>query len=356
MDATEKQVYEQLAAAGIFGPESKELALHETRLTRYFEREYQRLEANPVSLDALGISTDTGPIMEETAALMEHHYDEKPEFFTSFLDTRYQAYSMAWYGDTPDAIRRSNATLEEAQQAKFSLIADRAQIEGDERIFNIGCGFGSLETYLLQRYPNIEITGITPSKVQIAYLRQRMQDVSDPLGSGRFTLVEGLFNKLPLDQLGMHKYDIVISVAVFEQVLNMNLVLKRIADLLTPSGKTFHHFITSKQAIPQFLDSKKTRIGLYFPGGRVWPTDELARHTEHFDLIGHWFVNGLNYWRTLDEWHRRFWYGIPALYGSVFDTDAIAHWNDYFSLCKTVFAPRDGEFYGNSHYLFRLPR
>jgi cyclopropane-fatty-acyl-phospholipid synthase len=82
----------------------------------------------------------------------------------------------------------------------------------------------------------------------------------------------------------------------------------------------------------------------------------LARHTEYLDLAGHWFINGLNYWRTLDEWHRRFWKGIPALYGSVFDIDAIAHWNDYFSLCKAVFAPRDGEFYGNSQYLFRLPR
>ncbi len=353
MNTTTAQIEQQLADAGIFGPGSEELALYESRLTRYFEREYQRLEAEPVSLDDLGISTAEGPIMEETEALMDSHYDEKPEFFASFLDKKYQAYSMAWYGHTPTAIRNSTASLEHAQQAKFALIAERAEIKGDERIFNIGCGFGSLETYLLEHYPNLEITGITPSKVQVAYLRQRMQDPADPLGSGRFRLIEGVFDKAPLNLLG-NDYGLVISVAVFEQVLNMHAVLERIAKILPKNGRTFHHYITSKHAIPQFLDPTKTKIGLYFPGGRVWPHNEFARHTEHFDLAGHWFVNGLNYWRTLDEWHRRFWDNLPGLYGPVFDTDAIAHWNNYFSLCKAVFAPQDGNFYGNSHYLFKL--
>lgn len=354
MRAQNKRVYEKLADAGIFGPGSKQLSLYENHLIRYFGREYWRLEQNTVSLNELGISTDKGPVMEHTKALMDSHYDEKPEFFKSFLDGCYHAYSMAWYGETADAIYKSTADLEDAQKAKFALICERAQIEGNERIFNIGCGFGSLETYLLRHYPDVEITGITPSKIQVGYLKKRMQDRSDPLANGRFRLIEGSFGKMDLKELGVNKYDLVISIAVFEQVLNMKSALEIISKLLSPSGKTFHHFITSKQVIPQFLDPKKTRIGLYFPGGRVWPHTELARHTEHFNLAGQWFINGLNYWRTLDEWHRRFWKRLPALYGPVFDTAAIAHWNNYFSLCKVVFAPLDGEFYGNSQYLFRL--
>jgi cyclopropane-fatty-acyl-phospholipid synthase len=134
----------------------------------------------------------------------------------------------------------------------------------------------------------------------------------------------------------------------------MHALLERISIILSKNGRTFHHYITSKHAIPQFLDPKRTRIGLYFPGGRVWPHDEFTRHTEHFNLTGQWFINGLNYWRTLDAWHRRFWENLPGLYGTVFDIDAIAHWNNYFSLCKAVFSPQDGNFYGNSHYLFKL--
>ncbi len=291
--------------------------------------------------------------MEETELLMDRHYDEDLDFFNSFLDARYHAYSMAYYGDTPTSIRQSEATLEEAQHAKFDLIAERAQIEGHERVFNIGCGFGSLETYLLERFPNLQIVGITPSKVQVAYLRQRMKDPNDPLGSARFTLMEGAFDQLPLNSLGTKRYNLVISVAVLEQVRNMSAILRRISGLLTPQGQTFHHFITSRYVIPQFLDPTRTRIGWYFPGGRVWPHDEFSRHSEHFDLAGYWFVNGLNYWRTLDEWHRRFWEEAPFLYANTFDAGDIAHWNNYFSLCKAVFAPMDGNFYGNSHYLFR---
>ncbi len=355
MGTHNKEISDKLASEGIFGPGSDELANHERHLTRFFEREYKRLSENPVSLESLGISTDQGPMMEDTEALMDSHYDERPEFFASFLDSRYQAYSMAYYGDTPDIIRTSTASLEEAQRAKFALIAERAKIEGHERILNIGCGFGSLETYLLQEFPNLEIVGITPSAIQIEHLRQRMKDSLDSLGSGRFTLVEETFEQLSDESIISDKFDLVISIGTLEHSLNMRAILTRISSLLKPKGRTFHHFITSELSIPQFLDPTKTRIGIYFPGGRVWPHDEFSRHTDHFDLERSWFVNGLNYWRTLDEWHRRYWENIPSLYKSVFDTTAIAHWNEYFSLCKAVFAPMEGNFYGNSHYLFRKP-
>lgn len=344
---------EKLSLAGIFGPGTAELERQEKHLTRYFEKEYLRALQNPQSLKTIGVAADHGPIAEETAVLMQQHYDERLEFFTSFLDKDYLAYSMAYYGDRPEVIRTSAVSLEEAQRAKFSLIAKRAQIAGHERIINLGCGFGSLETYLLQTFPKIEVVGVTASKVQAQYLRQRMRDPRDPLGSGRFTLIEGAFQKLSVQTLGGN-YDLAISVGLFEHLFNLYATQERISTLLAPGGKTFHHFITSQIAIPQFLNPQMTRIGQYFPGCRVWPQDELSRHTQHFELVNSWFVNGLNYWRTLDDWHQRYWNSIPALYGSVFDIAGIKHWNEYFSLCKAMFAPMDGQFYGNSHYLFKL--
>ena len=354
MARAETEIDIHLHQEGIFGPDNDEMKLYEHRLTRFFEREYARYQHSARSPRDFGISTDEGPIMEETEALMEQHYDEQREFFSGFLDTQYRAYSMAYYGDSPEDIRASKATLEQAQEAKFALIAERAGIQGNEKIFNIGCGFGSLETYLLTHYPELEIVSITPSKVQLAHIRERMQDVSDPLCSERLTLIEGAFDQLDAKALGGRRYNLVISVAVFEQVINMQAVLEKIASLLLPGGRTFHHFITSQTAIPQFLNPEKTRIGLYFPGGRVWPHAEFSRFTDHFEVCNTWFVNGLNYWRTLDEWHRRYWNSLPSLYQTTFDYEQIAHWNNYFSLCKAMFAPMDGCFYGNSHYLFRL--
>ncbi|MDX2417890.1 MAG: class I SAM-dependent methyltransferase, partial [Xanthomonadales bacterium] len=254
MATLDKEISEMLASKNIFGPGSDELANHERHLTRYFEREYKRLSDHPVSLQSLGISTDQGPMMEETEALMESHYDERPEFFASFLDRQYMAYSMAYYGEAPDTIRTSTVSLEEAQQAKFALIAKRAKIEGRERILNIGCGFGSLETYLLREFPDLEIVGITPSKVQANHLRQRMQEPSDILGNGGFIVSEETFEKPTNESINSELFDIVISIGTLEHSLNMEAMMARISSLLKPRGRTFHHFITTKITIPQFLD------------------------------------------------------------------------------------------------------
>jgi cyclopropane-fatty-acyl-phospholipid synthase len=347
-----KSVIEQLADHGIHGPGSAKLATYERHLTRFFEREYKRLENIHITPEDLGVSTDRGAMSVETNKLMDHHYDEQPEFFNSFLDTWFKAYTMAYYGESPEEIRSSKLTLEEAQLAKFVLIADRAGIEGHENVLNIGCGFAPLETYLLRKYPDIRIVGITPSNVQAAYINERKRNKDDPLSTNRFTLIKDSFENITL---ATEKFDTVITIGLFEHVVNIKYVMNRIHDLLKPNGKAFHHFITSRHSIPQFLNPTKTKIGEYFPGGHVWPAEEMLRHAGSFKLEGYWFVNGLNYWRTLEEWHRRYWANLEHLYGSVFDVRSITHWNDYFSLCKVVFAPMEGTFYGNSHYLFIKP-
>lgn len=337
-----------LAEAGIFGPGSSELVNHEKSLIRYLEKAYRSYLDKRITLESLGVFTDEGPVTVQTDDLMEAHYDERIELFTGFLDSQYRAYTMAYYGESGDA----EITLEEAQYRKFRLIAQRAGIKGDEKILNIGCGFAPLETFLLKEFPEIQITSITPSKVQIQYIKGCMQDLSHPLSKG-ITLIEGVFDESIVETLGRAQYDLVISIGFFEHALNMRSALELIAELLKPDGRTFHHFITSRVATPQVQLQQKTVIGKYFPGGRVWPHDELSRHTERFDLESSWFVNGKNYWRTLDDWHHRYWDVIPRLYCNDFGIDAIKHWNDYFVLCKAMFAPLDGTFYGNSHYLFR---
>jgi cyclopropane-fatty-acyl-phospholipid synthase len=340
MSTNPEQIERTLAEAGIFGPGSAELALYENRLTRYFEREYQRLEDNPVTLDTLNISTFEGPMSEATENLMDLHYDENPKFFSSFLDKKYKAYTMAYYGDNPKQIMASTLNIEDAQRNKFKPISERAQIKDNERILNIGCRFAPLETYLFSEYSNIEVTGITPSLVQASYIRKRMADTYDPLSNGNFKLIEGTFDEISYKDIGHEKFDLVITIGLFEHVVNMHYVLERISDLLLPSGRSLHHFITSKIPIPQFLDPDKTRIGLYFPASRTWPQNELSRHIENQDLVKYWFVNGLNYWRTLDAWHRRIWDNLPGLYGAVFDTDAISPTGTTTSHSARRYSPR----------------
>ena len=92
---------------------------------------------------------------------MAHQYDADLALFKGFLDPRYMAYSMAYYGEDPEAIRASSASLEEAQRAKLALVCERAGVQGNERVLSLGCGFGPLETYLAEIYPGVSVTAIT---------------------------------------------------------------------------------------------------------------------------------------------------------------------------------------------------
>ncbi len=347
------RIIDELRQEGIHSYGTPEVLKFESRLERALLRSYRQALKPNGGTYRLGALSKEGPIAEETEKLMMSHYDERAEFFCNFLDTSFMAYSMAYYGETAEEILASTSTLEEAQTAKFELFCERAQLLGNERVFNIGCGFGSLEKFLLHRYPEIELVGITPSTVQIAYLRDQMNNPESVLSCGRFTLLEGGFDTLELSTLGLESYDVVFSVGVLEHVKNLELAFERIAAMLKPGGRSFHHLIASYHAIDRFLDTKKTRIDEYFPGGRVWPFAELEQHEAHLELQQSWYLNGRNYWKTLDEWHKRFWTNISNIVGPNFTSDSVRHWNDYFCLCKIVFSPMNGDMVGNGHYFFR---
>ena len=91
----------------------------------------------------------------------------------------------------------------------------------------------------------------------------------------------------------------------------------------------------------------------YFPGGHIWPYAELKRHNTHLQFIDSWFLNGMNYWMTLDAWHTRFWQAIDHLYPDYLSLDEVQDWNKYFVLSKTMFSPNQGRSYGVGHYLYQ---
>jgi cyclopropane-fatty-acyl-phospholipid synthase len=344
---------QELSRQGIHPWGSPEVKQLESRVARFLEREYRRWQRKAVPPDDASVVTDSGPMWAGTTALLEQHYDESLGLFEAFLDHRYMAYTMAYYGDTPEAVRASSRCLEEAQRAKLALIAERSGLAAGARVLSIGCGFGPLETFLGEVFPELAVTAITPSRTQIEFIRARQADPSHPLARAGLDIVHGDFGAVPASQLGKARYDIVFAIGMFEHVNNLHAAFEKIAGLLQPGGRAFIHLIVSRMVLPRFLDAEKTMIGRYFPGGKIWPFDTIAAQTKHLQLENCWFVNGLNYWRTLDAWHRRFWANLPSVFGAYLDSDAVRHWNQYFSLSKACFVPADGSLYGNGHFLFR---
>lgn len=336
---------------GIFSYGSKASREFEERLIRVVTRKYRQFN-DPVT-DLTEIAKE-GPTAEKTESLMNKHYDMDIIFFKSFLDQDYVAYSMGYYGETIDEIRKQSISLEEAQRRKFELICERARITGSERILDFGCGFGALERYLIERFPNIKIVGMTPSATQINFLKDCLETPADPMSRHQFTLIEGTFETVPISTLGRESFDLIISIGTLEHIKNLKSVFKKMSELLVAEGRAFHHLIISKPTIPSLLNPRETEgIRQYFPGGRIWPVEILRHQTENFECVKDWFINGLNYWRTLEDWHSRFWQNINRIYPETLQDDALIFWSRYFSYCKSVFAPMDGSVVGNGHFLYQ---
>ncbi|MCK5396453.1 MAG: class I SAM-dependent methyltransferase, partial [Gammaproteobacteria bacterium] len=313
-----------------------------------FTREYRRYKNNK----SQSIDIGHGPLTLLPEKLADDHYDEGISFFQNFLDKETMSYSMAYYDEIPFTILASNKSLAEAQTNKFKLIAKRMKLKDGEKLLNFGCGFGYFESYLLNNYPNLQIASLTHSKDQHDFIIKRKNNPADPLSSDRFQLYFGEIDSNSSSLLGKGEYDVVSSVGLMEHINNVELFFKIIDEVLVEGGRMFHHLIVSRDLIPQLLDSDTTLIGDYFPGGKVLPFQALQQGFNNFSLDECWFINGMNYWRTLDQWHSNFWKNLDQIYPDKMDCERVRHWNNYFVLCKAMFFPEEGAAYGNGQYLF----
>ena len=340
---------QQLAEHKIYSYGSTELLKFEKQMARYFEREYQRWQGNKSLPEKYGVSSFEGNIAKkETHSESIDHYNKEFKIYQAFLDKKYMAYTMAYYGATENRTEiKNNASLEQAQVDKYRLIIERADIKDGHKILDLGCGFGGLIKYLLRKFPNITVTGINPSTVQTNYIRDSLKN-----DSSRFNLIQQYIDNIRDDVIPYNSFDRVVSIGVLEHFSNFDLLFLYLEKILKPGGKCFHHVIVSADTIPQFLNAESTLMSNYFPGGHIWPYEELKRHNKHLKFVNSWFVNGMNYWKTLDEWHKRFWDSIDQLYPEYLSLKEVEDWNKYFSLCKSMFCPNHGMSYGNGHYLY----
>ncbi len=342
-------IYNKLHKEGIFQYGSDELIRFEKRLTQYFTREYSRHQANGYQ----SVSINHGPLALAAEDLADKHYDEGLEFFQSFLDAETMSYTMAYFDENPDKVLSSSKSIDQAQVDKFELIARRMQLKGDEKLLNIGCGFGYFESYLLRTYPELQIVSTTHSNDQYNFIINRTRCSSDALSSERFRVLFCEIDNNSSAMLGIEKYSAVCSIGLLEQINNVELFFGIINELLVDNGRMFHHLIMSRDLIPQFLNPQKTLIGEYFPGGKVLPYSALQRDFENFTLDNSWFINGMNYWKTLDGWHSNFWHNVHNIYPNVIGVERVRYWNNYFVLCKAMFLPERGSAYGNGQFLYK---
>ena len=249
---------------------------------------------------------------------VSHHYDISEKLYDLFLDSNRQ-YSCAYF-------KNENETLEEAQSNKIDHIIKKLNIKPNEKILDIGSGWGTLAINIAQK-TKASVTGITLSENQLEYGNNKVKEMN--LGNQ----VE--FKLKDYRQLN-EKFDKIVSVGMFEHVGRKfyNKYFNTVSKLLKDKGIALIHTIGSSNP-PRNPHPWITKY--IFPGGYTPSLSEIARPIEDAGLIiSDIEVLRMHYSHTLRHWKERFTTKKDIVL-EMFDEKFFRMWEFYLASCEMVF-------------------
>ncbi|MAH79157.1 MAG: SAM-dependent methyltransferase [Gammaproteobacteria bacterium] len=284
-----------------------------------------------------------GAVAEKTYDANEQHYEVPPEFFKYVLGTNLK-YSCSLFNDVD--------SLDDAEESMLKLYMDRADIKDGHEVLDLGCGWGSFSLYVAERYPNINITSVSNSSDQIAYIKNEAHK-KDLLNIKVF--------RMDVNNLELNKqFDRIVSIEMFEHLRNYKLILNSLNHALKPDGKLFIHIFCHKKLT--YLYEMKNNLDWmtkYFFQGGIMPSKDIFQYFEgELEIINQWDINGNHYSKTCKAWlnnHYKNKKKILDIFEKHYDEPKIwfNRWRIFFLSCEAFFALNNGKEYFVGHYLFK---
>lgn len=255
------------------------------------------------------------------------HYDLSDDLFATFLDPS-MTYSSAFF-EFP------NQSLAAAQTAKLKRLCNLVDLSPDDRLLEIGTGWGSLALTAAGSFgAHVTTTTISSNQFRTARQRVRAANLED-----RVTLLEKDYRDLD------GTFDKLISCEMIEAVGARYLpeFLRTCAARLKPGGILGLQAITIAdqhyESALRTVDYIKRHV---FPGSFIPSVSAITKAaSEHTDLrLVRMEDFGLHYAETLRRW-RQTWHQkraeIEALGG---DEALMRAWEFYFAYCEAGFRER----------------
>jgi cyclopropane-fatty-acyl-phospholipid synthase len=222
------------------------------------------------------------------ANAIKHHYDVSNRFYEMVLGPS-MTYTCACY-PTDDA------TLEQAQEHKYDLVARKLALQPGQRLLDVGCGWGGMVRHAAQHY-GVRALGVTLSKEQATWAQDRIKhDGLDHLAEVRH---------LDYRDVPEADFDAVSAIGLIEHigVKNYAAYFAFLRDKLRPGGRLLNHGITRPDNKHAGLP-RRGFIGRYvFPDGELTGSGDIAGAMEDAGLeVQHHENLRVHYARTLQAW------------------------------------------------------
>ena len=262
--------------------------------------------------------------IESAEQIIKEAYDDvDPILYDVMLDKTYKQYTSAIY-ETDDS------TLDEAQKLKLETLMTKSNLKSNNRILDIGCGWGGLLEYATSSRENVEGIGITNS---------------DKMYQG--TLNRANTTKLPFSALKCDFRDIPSDIGQFDAILNVEMLEAIGVDLFDDFAKVCYKFCKQDgKVVIQVInvshdvpDEKQVHdcftLTYIFPGSQCPHINQLTRVLERYFEIESIESIGNSYVKTLRDWRINLMNGKDKL--SHIDPSIIRGFEYYLSWCEAGF-------------------
>jgi cyclopropane-fatty-acyl-phospholipid synthase len=281
-------------------------------------------------------------VAEHTDAANVQHYEVPAAFFAHVLGP-HRKYSACFYRDPA-------STLQEAEEEALRQSVAHAGLNDGQSILELGCGWGSLSLWMAQRFPKSKIVAVSNSHSQRMYI----QGEGAARGFKNLSVITADMNGFD----SMRKFDRIVSVEMFEHMMNWRELLGRVRSWLAPDGRFFMHVFTHRTGAYLFdRNDREDWIAQHFFTGGVMPSHHLIRqYADLFEVEEEWRWSGEHYQRTALDWlgnfdmHRD---EIEAILRKVYGEDAalwMRRWRWFFLATSGLFGYDGGSEWGVSHY------
>ncbi len=255
---------------------------------------------------------------------IEAHYDLGNDMFKLFLDPT-MMYSSGIF-------QHQDMTMEQASIAKLDRICQKLQLNKNDRLLEIGTGWGGFALYAAKNY-GCHVTTTTISKQQFEYTRKKIQE--EGLGD-RITLLCEDYRNLT------GQYDKLVSIEMIEAVGHTYYknYFEHCNKLLKPEGMMLLQSITIADQRYQAAKKEVDFIQRYiFPGGSLPSIEIIAQNVSQYTDMRFYQLEdiGQHYATTLAQWRKQFFSKIEEVQKLGYSETFIRMWDFYLCYCEGGF-------------------